>query len=818
MQYTAQQIATITNGEIFGNSNLVCESICIDTRKKSSQQHEMFVALNGLKSNGHLFIPNAIENSIKLFLVEELPNNFSSEHCYVQTANTLLALQKLASYHRNTFQIPVIGITGSNGKTIIKEWLYQLLSKSKNVCASPNSYNSQIGVALSVLLLNQTNDIGLFEAGISKVDEMRQLHKMIQPTIGIISNIGTAHDEGFSDKAEKLSEKLKLFGKDCTIICCLDQIEINYALQGSKLITWSNQPANKDLATYFFKIEKKGSATQLNHENIVLEIPFTDNASIENICHCLASLLFLKIDLSTLTSEIKTLKPLNNRLEIKKGINGNNLINDSYSNDLVSLNLALQFQSENNLLHQNKILILSDLLQGEKNKDKLYSQVSDIIKRNNISQLIGIGKDINDAAEQFQLENKIFFNDTETFLKSFNYRHWFNHTILLKGARIFAFERIDQVLQQKTHETILEINLNAFIHNLNFYRSLLKPKTKIMAMVKAFAYGSGNVEIANVLQQQQVDYLAVAFVDEGIELRQAGITLPIMVMNPDANSFEQMSDYQLEPEIFSFRILNQFITHIKNLKQQNKNSNTAIHLKIDTGMHRLGFEVSEIETLINTLRSNDIQVATIFSHLAASDNPDLDAFTNEQITLFSKIGNKIKSEIKQDSWLHLANTSGIARHKDSHFDMVRLGIGLYGVANSDKEQKQLQLAGILSTVVSQIKNVPVGDTVGYNRSGKIEKLTKIATIPIGYADGFSRQLSNGQGQVYINNTAAKILGNVCMDMCMVDITDIACEEGDSVIIYENIEQLNTLAATSKTIPYEILTNVSARVKRVYVNL
>jgi Alr-MurF fusion protein len=532
----------------------------------------------------------------------------------------------------------------------------------------------------------------------------------------------------------------------------------------------------------------------------------------------LASLLYLKIDLSTLTSEIKTLKPLNNRLEIKKGINGNTLINDSYSNDLVSLNLALQFQSENNLLNQNKILILSDLLQGSKNKEKLYSQVSNTIKQNNISQLIGIGKDISDAAEQFQLENKIFFNDTATFLKSFNYNHWFNHSILLKGARIFAFERIDQVLQQKTHETILEINLNAFIHNLNFYRSLLKPKTKIMAMVKAFAYGSGNIEIANVLQQQQVDYLAVAFVDEGVELRQAGITLPIMVMNPDANSFEQMSDYHLEPEIFSFRILNQFIAHIENLKQQNKNFNTAIHLKIDTGMHRLGFEASEIETLINILKNNGIQVATIFSHLAGSDNSDLDTFTNEQIALFSKIGNKIKSEIKQDCWLHLANTSGIARHTDSHFDMVRLGIGLYGVANSNTEQKQLQLAGVLSTVISQIKNVPAGDTVGYNRSGKIEKLTRIATIPIGYADGFSRQLSNGQGQVYINHKAAKIIGNVCMDMCMVDITDIVCEEGDSVIIYENIEQLNTLAASSKTIPYEILTNVSARVKRVYVNL
>jgi Alr-MurF fusion protein len=818
MQYNAQQIATITNGEIFGKSTLICEGICIDTRKRNSQQNEMFVALNGLKSNGHQFIPSAIESGIKLFLVDTLPSKISEAHCYIKTSNTLEALQKLARYHRNTFQIPVIGITGSNGKTIIKEWLYQLLSKSKNVCASPNSYNSQIGVALSVLLLNQTNDIALFEAGISKVNEMQQLQEMIQPSIGILSNIGSAHDEGFINQTEKLAEKLKLFGENCTVIYCLEQIQIKNALQVAKAVTWTNQAANKNIATYFFKIEKKGNITHLTYENIILEIPFTDNASIENICHCLACLLYLKINLSTLTSDIKTLKPLNNRLEIKKGINGNNLINDSYSNDLVSLNLALQFQSENNLLKQNKVLILSDLLQGEKNKEKLYGQVSDTIKQNNISQLIGIGKDINEAAEQFKLENKIFFNDTETFLKSFNYRHWFNQSILLKGARVFAFERIDQVLQQKTHETILEINLNAFIHNLNFYRSLLKTKTKIMAMVKAFAYGSGSIEIANVLQQQQVDYLAVAFVDEGIELRQAGITLPIMVMNPDAHSFEQMSDYDLEPEIFSFKILNQFITHIKNLKQQNKNSNTAVHLKIDTGMHRLGFEPSEIETLINTLRNNDIQVATIFSHFAASDNSDLDNFTAKQITLFSEIGNKIKSELKQDAWLHLANTSGIARHVEAHFDMVRLGIGLYGVANSNKEQKQLQLAGILLTVISQIKIIPSGETVGYSRSGKIDKLTKIATIPIGYADGFSRQLSNGQGQVYIHHKIAKVIGNVCMDMCMVDVTDIACEEGDSVVVYENIEQLNSLATSSKTIAYEILTNVSARVKRVYVNL
>ncbi len=820
MYYLASEIAKITNGTLHGKGNLVCENICIDTRKISQSSNDLFIALKGNKSDGHAFIDTAEKNGIQVFLVEILPKKINENNCYIVCKDSLQALQALAAYHRQQFTIPIIGITGSNGKTIIKEWLYQLLSEIKTICASPNSFNSQLGVALSVLLLKPEHEIGLFEAGISKADEMLQLQNMVQPTIGIISNIGTAHDEGFIDRNEKLEEKLKLFDKNCQLIYCLDHTLIHDKVNQNfpKRINWTSHEAMQKAANYFFKITKKDIYTILSVEHIELEIPFTDAASIENCCHCIVGILSLNIPIHELASQFKSLKPLNNRLEIKKGINTNTIINDSYSNDLISLDIALQFQSQNNLLQQNKVLILSDLLQSDKNKTKLYEAVSNLIHKHGIQQLVGIGRAINDAAEIFTIENKIFFNDTETFLKAFNYGNWFNQSILIKGARLFAFERIDQVLQQKAHETRLEINLNAFVHNLNYYRSLLKPKTKIMAMVKAFAYGSGNIEIANVLQQQHVDYLAVAFADEGVELRQAGITLPIMVMNPDVQSFQQMSDYNLEPEIYSFRILNLYLKHLAQLKSNNKTTDIAIHIKIDTGMHRLGFNPHEIGDLITILKNNQIKVASVFSHLVGSDNPTLDDFTQTQITLFASVGHQIKSEINADCLLHIANTSGIARHPESHFDMVRLGIGLYGVANSSSEQKQLQLAGVLSSIISQIKVIPAGETVGYNRNGKVSSTMRIATIPIGYADGFSRQLSNGGGGVFINEKSAPIIGNVCMDMCMVDVTNITCEEGDRVIIYENIEQLNALAKNSKTIPYEILTNVSARVKRVYLNL
>jgi Alr-MurF fusion protein len=820
MHYSATEIAKITNGALSGNGDLICENICIDTRKKSQSRNDLFIALKGKKIDGHVFIAAAEKNGIRVFLVETLPEKINKNYCYIVCKDALKALQTLATYHREQFTIPIIGITGSNGKTIIKEWLYQLLSESKIICASPNSFNSQLGVALSVLLLKPEHEIGLFEAGISKTNEMLQLQNIIQPTIGIISNIGAAHDEGFIDRNEKLDEKLKLFDKNCQLIYCLDHKLIHDKVNQKfpKRINWTNNAALQKEANYFLNITRKDTYTLLSVGNHQLEIPFTDTTAIENCCHCVVSILSLNIPINELSQPFKSLKSLNNRLEIKKGINTNTIINDSYSNDLISLDIALQFQSQNNLLQQPKILILSDLLQSDKNKVKLYEAVAALIQRHNIQQLVGIGKAINDAAEIFTIENKIFFNDTETFLKAFNYRSWFNQSILIKGSRLFAFERIDQVLQQKAHETQLEINLNAFVHNLNYYRSLLKPKTKIMAMVKAFAYGSGNIEIAAVLQQQQVDYLAVAFADEGVELRQAGITLPIMVMNPDIQSFQQMTDYNLEPEIYSFRILNQYLKHLELLKSNNQTTDIAIHVKIDTGMHRLGFDPYEIEELIAILKKNQIKVASVFSHLAASDNVNLDGFTKEQITLFASIGDKIKIELNNDCILHLANTSGIARHPASHFDMVRLGIGLYGVANSDSEQRQLQLAGILSSIISQIKTIPAGETVGYNRNGKVKTTMRIATIPIGYADGFSRQLGNGNGHVFINGKSAPIIGNVCMDMCMANITDVACEEGDRVIIYENIEQLNGLAANSKTIPYEILTNVSARVKRVYVNL
>jgi Alr-MurF fusion protein len=817
MHYTASEIHSIVKGQLYGNAEKICEQICIDSRHTDPHKLELFVALRTKKNNGHLYLNDAANKGISVFLVSELPQKISQNHTYILVNDTLEALQTLAAYHRLQFDIPVIGITGSNGKTIIKEWLYQLLSQHMQVCANPNSYNSQIGVALSVLRLNQNHQIAIFEAGISQTNEMEQLQKMIQPSIGIISNIGSAHDEGFKSKEEKLKEKLILFRNCKELIYCKDHTLIDIAVQNTpiKSITWTKQ--NHTHATFHYILSSLGKSTQIQFNGFTISVPFNDEASLENIGHCISLLNTLNISIDQVKTQMEHLQSLSNRLEVKKGINGNTIINDSYSNDTVSLNLALQFQNKNNILKQKKVLILSDLLQSGQDKEVTYSEVAQLIHQSEVDILIGIGNALSDYAERFQVKEKIFFQNTDRFLNSFNYKQYYHHSILIKGARSFRFEKIDLALQQKVHETVLEVKLNAFIHNLNFYRGLLKPTTKIMAMVKAFAYGSGNVELANLLQNQKLDYLAVAFADEGVELRQAGIYLPIMVMNPDSHSLETLIEYQLEPEIYSFKLLQEWIELKKNRIPINNgiSSVPAIHLKLDTGMHRLGFELQDIDQLIQTLKYEQLSIASIFSHLAASDNPEHDAFTKQQIDVFKHLAEKISIGLQQKPLLHIANTSGIMRHSASHLEMVRLGIGLYGVGN--QEQSSLELAGKLSTVISQIKHISVGETVGYNRYGKADKKIKIATIPIGYADGFSRLLSRGKGKVYIHGQAAPIIGNICMDMCMVDITAIDCEEGDRAVIYETIDQLNQLAQDSQTIPYEILTNVSARVKRVYVN-
>jgi alanine racemase len=822
MNFSANQVASILSVKLIGKQENSFSNIITDSRTAGFTAQALFVAIKGERHNGHIYIKEIYQQGCRCFLVSEEHAYYKelNDASFLVTEDTLLALQQLAAYKRSLFKIPVVGITGSNGKTIVKEWLWQLLSADYNICKNPKSYNSQIGVPLSVWQLNEQNNFGLFEAGISLPNEMERLETIIKPTIGIITNIGSAHDENFRDYLEKTTEKLLLFKDTETLIYCKDYEAIENRLQQLdfkqlKQISWSAlQKADLQIT----ELEEQHTHTLLkalyHKKEIELRIPFTDKASIENCIHCWLFMLYLNYNNEVIQHRIADLEPLGMRLEMKQGINNCTLINDSYSNDIHSLSIALDFLKQQKQ-HTHKVVILSDILQSGKKGDELYKEVNDLLKSKNISELIGIGKDISSQQNNFTVK-KTFFATTKNFIEACKQEKivFKNSVILIKGARSFGFEHIHKLLQQKSHDTVLEINLNNLLHNLNYYRGKLKHGVGIMPMVKAFSYGSGSFEIANALQHTHVNYFAVAYADEGVELRKNGITTPIMVMNPEPQSFEQMLQYNLEPEIFSFSVLEQFANYVS---VNNKQATFSVHIKLDTGMHRLGFEEGDITHLTEKLKHYSfLQVKSIFSHLAASDDATLDIFTNEQITLFDKLSKQIMQTLSYSVLRHICNSGGISRFPNAHFDMVRLGIGLYGVGINDVEQKQLLNVSSLKTTISQIKQVKAGDTVGYSRKGKITKPTTIATVPIGYADGLNRKLGNGTGHLYIHNKPAPIVGNVCMDMCMIDITSINAREGDEVIVFNSADTLNHLANTLGTISYEVLTSVSARVKRVYL--
>jgi Alr-MurF fusion protein len=668
--------------------------------------------------------------------------------------------------------------------------------------------------------MTEENDLAIFEAGISKPGEMILLEQIIQPTIGLITNIGQAHDENFENQKQKVVEKLKLFINSEILLYCKDYLLVNDEITNSKafrelnVFTWSRK-SRADLLVG--RITKSSSDTEIQavykNDFIRIHIPFTDEASIENAIHCWAMMLYLGYENSVISDRMKYLSPVAMRLELKEGINNCSIINDSYNSDLGSLNIALDFLNQQKQ-HPKKTLILSDILQSGKHEENLYKEVAELIHKKGISRLIGIGEAISRQAPLFNIE-KSFFNSTAEFLQSYTNSLFRDETILLKGARAFGFEAISKVIQQKAHETVLEINLNAIVHNLNYYRSRLRADTKVMAMVKAFSYGSGSFEIANILQFHRVDYLAVAYADEGIELRKAGITLPIMVMNPEEQSYDSMIQYNLEPEIYSFRVLNLFEETLKRT-ERNLNKQIAIHIKFDTGMHRLGFEPDDINELIVRIRNNkQLTIKSIFSHLVATDEPEHDDFTWQQIRKFTEMSDRIQSHVDYKITRHILNSAGISRFPDAQFDMVRLGIGLYGIGINAAEQAQLQNVSTLKTSISQIKNIPANETIGYSRKGLTTRDSKIATVPIGYADGLSRKLGNGRGKMIIKGKLAPIIGNVCMDMCMIDITDINANENDEVIVFGEAYPITEVAKDVGTIPYEVLTGVSRRVKRVY---
>ena len=821
--YSISKIAQILKAKAFlPQPNALIRKLLTDSRTVIDPSGSLFFAIKAQR-DGHHFIANAYQNGIRNFIVSDLSYQQQyPEANFLVVDNVLLALQELAAEHRNTHTLPIIGITGSNGKTIVKEWLFQLLREDYSIVRSPKSYNSQIGVPLSVWQIENGNTLGIFEAGISQPDEMMQLGALIRPSIGVFTNIGSAHDENFDNSDSKIREKLKLFIHTSKLIYCKDYSGLHEQISSSTIL-----PASCSLFTWSKRLKADlqiGRITKHEHETeiqgiykndfISIRIPFSDEASIENAIHCWAVMLFLNLSNEVISQRMEFLSPVAMRLEMKEGINNCSIINDSYNSDLGSLTIALDFMNQQKQ-HSKRTIILSDILQSGKNEADLYREVAALLKKKNISRLIGVGAAINRQAASFDIE-KIFYSSTEDFLRDLNYNSFNSETVLIKGARSFGFERISKSLQQKAHETVLEINLNAVVHNLNLFRSRLKPETKLMVMVKAFSYGSGSFEIANILQFHRVDYLAVAYADEGVELRKTGITLPIMVMNPEEQSFDAMISYKLEPDIYSFRILNQFTDALKRRANENNISKFPVHIEFDTGMHRLGFDESDLNELIIRLKNNKyIRIASVFSHLVASDEQVHDSYTKDQVYSFNNMSSTLQSHFNYPILRHILNSSGILRFPEAQFDMVRLGIGLHGIASTPNDQRQLQMVATLKTTISQLKHIKAGDTIGYSRRGVAAKDMTIATVGIGYADGLNRRLGNGVGKMLVAGELVPVVGSICMDMTMIDVSGLQVREGTEVVVFGQDYSILDIAAAIETIPYEVLTGVSERVKRIY---
>jgi alanine racemase len=812
MSISIQNIASILKARAAGSSaTAVIDTVSIDSRSLQNSTHTLFFALVGPNNDAHSYITDLIGTGVQNFVVLHIPEGCADKANFLIVEDTLGALQQFAAYYRSLFDFPVIGLTGSNGKTIVKEWLNFLFSPDFNVIRSPKSYNSQVGVPLSIFAINEKHNLGIFEAGISTVKEMEKLEKVIQPTIGILTNIGSSHDEGFLNLEEKTVEKLSLFKHADVLIYERRDLVDQFVNSKTKVFTWSF--TNPEADVFVYKKETANQNTTLYYKykgnTQELRIPFEDTASIQNAISCLMAMLYFDYDSTTIQSRMLLLFPVEMRLKVKNGINNCSLIDDSYSSDFQSLKIALDFL-ESQTQFPKKTVILSDIFQSGLSNEELYSKVAQLIVSNNITRVIGIGETISAFKETFI--NCITFNNTAEFIAGFENLDFANETILIKGARSFQFEEIVYLLEEKTHETVLEINLNAISYNLNFFKSKLKPKVKIMVMVKAFGYGNGGLEIAKLLEHHKVDYLGVAFADEGISLKNGGIHLPIMVLNPENTSFAAIIQYQLEPEIYCLKGLYAFLK----IAKEKKLNHFPIHIKLDTGMHRLGFEEDSLNELIATLKGNEnVQIRSILSHLATSDDLKHRDFTLSQISLFERMSSRIMMELDVNPIRHILNTSGISNYPDSQFSMVRLGIGLYGVSNDPAEQKYLENVGTLKSVISQIRTIGAGESVGYGRKFMAEKPTKVATIPIGYADGISRAWGNGVGFISIKDKKAKILGSICMDMLMVDVTEIDCTEGDSVIVFGESPTVSSIAKKTNTIAYEVLTSISQRVKRVF---
>ena len=824
MKYTIRHIAEIIQGAFLQfHEDHSIEHLLLDSRRLIFPDTSLFFSLKGPRRDGRQFMEDLYRRGVRNFIVQDPPGTDGSlkDANIIQVKDTLAALQQLAAFHRRQFTLPVIGITGSNGKTVVKEWLDQLLEEEYHIVRSPKSYNSQIGVPLSVWQLNDSHDLAIFEAGISRIGEMSKLETIIWPTIGLFTNIGEAHSEGFQSLEEKAREKLRLFEEAEILIYNKDQPVTEKVIadwvqfRPIQLFSWGRDAK----ATLVIQhSEKKEGRTNLalhyKGEEFSLSIPFTDEASIENALHCVAVLLHLQRPVAFIERQLLQLSPIAMRLELKSGINHCSIINDSYSADLSSLAIALDFLSQQQQ-HSRRTVILSDILESGRREDRLYAEVASMLRQKKIHRLIGIGERISAFEKLFRQELQgecSFYPTVDEFKKDFQHLHFREETILLKGARIFEFEEIDHLLSEKIHQTVLEINLDAMAGNLRVYRQVLQPSTRIMAMVKAFAYGSGSYEIANLLQFHGVDYLGVAYADEGVVLRKSGITIPIMVMNTEDSSFDSLVQYNLEPVIYDFNLLRSFDRWLK----KEGIPQFPVHIEMETGMNRLGFPLRQVEELASVLPHTAFHVQSVFSHLAASEEAAQDEFTLRQGSLYKEAAAKLEAALSYPFLRHIDNSAGIIRHPSLQLDMVRLGIGLYGIDSANSHRLDLREVSTLKTTIAQIKQLEPGETVGYNRKGVAESGTVIATVRIGYADGYPRRLSNGIGKMWVRGRLAPVIGTIAMDMTMIDITGIPeVREGEEVIVFGNELSVSQLARWAQTIPYEILTGVSQRVRRIY---
>ncbi|HTE09930.1 MAG TPA: bifunctional UDP-N-acetylmuramoyl-tripeptide:D-alanyl-D-alanine ligase/alanine racemase [Chitinophagaceae bacterium] len=827
--YSIEQIGTIIKGRwLQQGATATIEYLLPDSRKLLFPATSLFFALKGPRRDGHSFLPEAYDKGVRNFVVsEEAGVVLPADANIIIVKDVLLALQALAAYHRKQFTFPVIGITGSNGKTIVKEWLNQLLEEKYAIVRSPKSYNSQTGVPLSIWQMNNQYTLGLFEAGISQAGEMDKLEKIIQPTIGIFTNIGEAHSEGFLNLRQKVKEKLQLFKHVQTLIYRSDYPEVNEGIAelvqrlrnqpGDKLnlFSWSTKTNATFRITSLMKDDASTYITASYKDNeLSFKIPFTDDASLENAITCYCTLLQLGADSRYIQAHIKKLAPVAMRLELKRGINNCSVINDSYSADLSSLKIALDFLARQQQ-HTRKTIILSDIPESGKSEKELYQTVAATLHEKGINRFIGIGPQLIKHRNIFEAAAGLetgFYTGTDVFKKDFYHVKFQNESILLKGARVFEFEQLLPLLEQKVHRTVLEINLSSMLHNLQQYQQVLKPSTKIMAMVKASSYGSGSYEIASLLQFHKADYLAVAYADEGIELRKGGITMPIMVMNPEPNTFDALVQFDLEPDIWSFELLQSFDEYLKKegLLQ------FPVHIELETGMNRLGFNVDDMTALAEKLAAGCCKVQSVFTHLVASEDPAAEDFTLQQAEKYFGAIAILKKQLSYPFIQHMANSAAILRYPQLQLDMVRLGIGLYGIDSAATQRLDLREISTLKTTVAQVKHLKKGETVGYGRKGIAGSDTVIATVRLGYADGYPRRLSNGRGKMLVNGKLAPVIGTISMDMTMLDITDTGqVQEGDEVIVFGQQLSVQQVAQWAQTIPYEIMTGISQRVKRVY---